>query len=300
MPSDPPDPDPLRCGPSLERLPADTTPDKLLDVIERDGAVVLEGVLERHVAAAIDAELASFVAARKPGFAVDGDDAFYGANTVRIQGLAAKSPTWVRELLAHPTLLSVAEGVLTDHCGDFWLSQAETIFIGPGEPAQEMHRDDLNWATAARLGIPLQVSVLTALGDYDAAVGATRVIPGSHRMPDDPVGGSVAVPAELGIGDSLVYVGALVHGGGANTTDDRVRKGLYQSYLVGWLTPEEAVSRSVDARLAASLPERARRLLGWGNLRGNPTNATGAAAALKLWQLDAGDHNVRAGVFTHR
>jgi len=282
----------------LERLPADTDPDKLADVLRRDGGLVVEGLVSATTALTIDAELAPHVAARHSGFNAEFDDAFYGANTKRIQGLASKSRTFVDEILLNPALLAIADRVLLSHCGDYWMSQAETIFIGPGNPSQELHRDDLNWADAARLGIDLQISVLTAVGDYDAEAGATMVIPGSHEWPlDRPIDASLARPVELGHGDALVYLGSLVHGGGHNRTADRWRKGVYCSYLLGWLTPEEATSRSLSPEVAATLPERARQLLGWSSLRGTPAGSDGAAAALQLWQLDDADLDRHDGVF---
>jgi ectoine hydroxylase-related dioxygenase (phytanoyl-CoA dioxygenase family) len=285
----------------LERLPADTDPDKLAFVLRRDGGIVIERLVEPSAALRVDAELTPHVEARHSGFNAEFDDVFYGSNTKRIQGLAAKSPTFVDEILLNPALLAVADRILLEHCGDYWMSQAETIFIGPGNAAQELHRDDLNWAAASRLGIDLQISVLTAVGDYDAEAGATMVIPGSHEWPlDEPIDASLARPVELAVGDALVYLGSLVHGGGHNRTADRWRKGVYCSYLLGWLTPEEAVSRSITPEVAARLPQRARELLGWSSLRGTPASADGAAAALHLWQLDDADLDAHDGLFTHK
>lgn len=282
----------------LERLPADTDPDKVADVLRRDGGLVLEGLVSAAAAATVDAELAPYVEARHAGFDAQFDDVFYGSNTKRIQGLAAKSRTFVDEILLNRVLLDLADRILLPSCGDYWMSQAETIFIGPGNAAQELHRDDLNWADAARLGIDLQISVLTAVGDYDAEVGSTMVIPRSHQWSlDDPIDAADARPVELDPGDALVYLGSLVHGGGHNRTADRWRKGVYCSYLLGWLTPEEATARSLTPELAASLPERARRLLGWSSLRGTPLDADGAASALRLWQLDEADHARHEGLF---
>jgi hypothetical protein len=74
---------------------------------------------------------------------------------------------------------------------------------------------------------------------------------------------------------------------------------VYCSYLLGWLTPEEATSRSLTPEVAATLPQRARELLGWSSLRGNPV-ADGAAGALKLWQLDDADLERHEGLFAHK
>ena len=284
----------------LERCPADTDPDKLCDILRRDGGLIIENLVDATGVDRINAELEPHVERRSPGFKESFDDSFYGANTKRIQGLAWKSPTFVDSILLNPTLLALADQLLLPSCGDYWMSQAETIYIGPGNEAQELHRDDLNWCHAAELGIDLQISVLTAVGDYDADAGATMVVPGSHLWPlDQPIDPADAVPVELEEGSSLVYLGSLVHGGGHNITADRWRKGIYVSYLLGWLTPEEATAMSLTPERAARLPKRARELLGWSNLRG-AVDSDGAEAALQLWQLDRADLDRLGGLFTHR
>ncbi|MEP6623913.1 MAG: phytanoyl-CoA dioxygenase family protein [Acidimicrobiia bacterium] len=290
-----------RSADGLVRLAPDTDSDLLLETMDRDGGLIVSGLLAPEVVARIDAELAPSVAARQPGFREGFDDSFYGSNTIRIQGIPAKSPTMVDEYLLHPTLLDIADRVLLPFCGDYWMSQSETIFIGPGNPRQALHRDDLNWNLAAKLGVPLQISVLVALGDYDTEVGATRVIPRSHRWPlDRPVDDSLAVPVELEPGDALVYLGSLLHGGGANRTPDRWRKALYLAYLVGWLTPEEAVAVGVGPELARNLPVRARQLLGFAGMPERAAADDPAEAALALWQLDADDPHALDGTFRNR
>ena len=283
----------------LERLPVTTDHDTLASILRRDGALVIEGLIDVDTALRIDAELEPYVTRRAPGFNGAHDVGFYGPATKRIQGIAAKSPTFVNSVLLHSSLLGLADRLLRKYCGDYWMSQAETIYIGPGESAQELHRDDLNWSHAAELGIDLQISVLTALGDYDAEVGATMVVPGSHTWPlDQPIDPALARPVELEVGSAVVYLGSVAHGGGRNSTTDRWRKGLYCSYLLGWLTPEEATAMSLTPETAAALPLRARELLGWSSQRGTPT-VDGTDAALQLWQLDDEDLDRFDGLFTH-
>ncbi len=290
-----------RPGDGLTRLAPDADSDLLLETIDRDGGLVIKGLLGPDTVERVDAELKPFVDARQPGFREGFDDSFYGSNTVRVQGIPAKSPTFIDEYLLNPTLLDLADRVLLPYCGDYWMSQSETIFIGPGNERQALHRDDLNWNFAAQIGVPLQISVLVALGDYDTEVGATYVIPRSHRWPlDRPIDASLAVQVELEPGDALVYLGSLVHGGGANTTADRWRKALYLSYLVGWLTPEEAVAVGVGPELARTLPARARQLLGFAGMPERAAADDPAEAALALWQLDADDPQVLDGTFRNR
>lgn len=287
----------------LQRFASNTSADVLCEAIRRDGGIVVSGLLSASEVLELDEQLDPFVSQRSPGFHYDDSDtAFYGGNTKRIQGLAAKSKRFVQSVLLNELLLSVADNLLLPHCGNYWMSQAETIFIGPGNKAQVLHRDDVNWSQAASLGIDLQVSALIALGDYDAKVGATMVIPRTHLTHGQSEMSYIASNArsvELEPGDALVYLGSLVHGGGANITNNRVRKALYIGFLLGWLTPEEAVPHSITEEVARTLPARARELLGWANIHGNP-GSEGVHAAVQLWQLDRDDLERFNGLFIER
>ena len=272
------------------RCPVNTSVTELSEIVRCNGGVVIEGLLTQGETSTVHDQLQPHVEKRSPGFREDaGDDEFYGRKTVRIQGLAAKSRQFVDSILLNEILLGIADNILLANCGNYWMSQAETIYIAPGNPAQTLHRDDINWSFAAKQGIDLQMSVLVALGDYDAEVGATRVVPFSHRDGyNSPIDSSLAQPVELQPGDALVYLGSLAHGGGANTSENRIRKALYMGFLLGWLTPEEAVPLAIPLEIAQTLPERARSLLGLSSLRGN-TATTGIESFAQLWQLDR-DH----------
>ena len=287
----------------LQRFTVDAPVEQLSNAIREDGGIVITGLLSASEVQQLDAQLDPYVSRRQPGFHHDDSDtAFYGGNTKRIQGLAAKSSVFVESVLLNQLLLGIADSMLLPHCGDYWMSQAETIFIGPGNKAQVLHRDDVNWSQAASLGIDLQVSALVALGDYDAEVGATMVIPRSHLThghTQESFDAAQAEPVEMQPGDALVYLGSLVHGGGANRTADRIRKALYIGYLLGWLTPEEAVPQSITEEVARTLPARARELLGWANIHGNAASE-GVHAAVQLWQLDRDDLERFDGLFIDR
>ena len=275
---------------SLTRCPVNTSVSELAKIVHRDGGVVVEGLLTPNETHALHDQLQPHVERRSPGFREDaGDDEFYGRKTVRIQGLAAKSRQFVDSILLNEILLGIADEILLPNCGNYWMSQAETIYIAPGNPAQALHRDDINWSFAAKQGIDLQMSALVALGDYDAEVGATMVVPSSHRDGyNSPIDASLAQPVEMKPGDALIYLGSLAHGGGTNTSTDRVRKALYIGFLLGWLTPEEAVPLAIPLEIAQTLPARARSLLGLSSLRGN-TATQGIESFAQLWQLDR-DH----------
>ena len=71
-----------------------------------------------------------------------------------------------------------------------------------------------------------------------------------------------SVPAELAPGDAFVYSGKTLHGGGANRTVDRWRRALHLSFVVVWLTPEEANALDYAPGELDGRSPRVQRLLG--------------------------------------
>jgi ectoine hydroxylase-related dioxygenase (phytanoyl-CoA dioxygenase family) len=104
---------------------------------------------------------------------------------------------------------------------------------------------------------------MTALVDFTQELGATRVVPGSHRWPYEREAQpeEVAV-AEMPAGSSVIYLGSTIHGAGANQTD-RERRGLHLSYVVGWLRTEENNYLATPPEIAKTLPRRAQELIGY-------------------------------------
>ncbi|MFU8815804.1 MAG: phytanoyl-CoA dioxygenase family protein [Pseudomonadales bacterium] len=256
---------------SLQRIPADAPLQSILDALDRDGGLVVEGIFPVEVIATMRAAVVVAAEDFAPGAATQGlgenGKAFVGANTIRFSSLGKISPAFF-DLLDNPVYAAIADAVLLPHCGSYWVNTGQAMLIGPGEPAQMLHRDCDNWP---QLCAPLwpncpevTVSAMIALEEVSERLGATRVIPGSHRWHDYRDRGSqeMTVPAEMQPGDALVYSGKLVHGGGANRTDDRWRRAMHLSYLVGWLTPEESSPLDYGAGELDGRSERVQRLLG--------------------------------------
>ena len=135
------------------------------------------------------------------------------------------------------------------------------MLIGPDSAAQPMHRDCNNWPILSLVDWPngpeITLSAMIGLDNVTEELGATRVIPGSHRWTDFKDYGTpeMSVPAELGPGDALVYSGKVVHGGGANQTKDRWRLAMHLSFVLGWIVPEESSPIDyTDEELASQSP----------------------------------------------
>lgn len=244
----------------------------VLDVLERDGGVIVSEMLSPEAVAAIVDELEPGFQATTPGSkdAKPRWQAFHGSSTKRFTGLAARSRSFVDHALLQPTLLAAADACLLPHGSDYWLNTGQVMAIGPGEPAQVLHRDEGNWPEARSPGVELTVSCMFALSDFTIENGATVVYPGSHRVEADATRSNEGVDlddpsyAVMKAGDGLIYSGRVLHGAGHNASDGW-RYGMHVSFVVGWLRPEEASPLMVDRSTAAELPERARQLLGWSS-----------------------------------
>ena len=66
---------------------------------------------------------------------------------------------------------------------------------------------------------PVMLGCIVAISKITKENGATQVIPGSHVWgPERAPEVYEAIPAELEIGDALLFLGNTYHGGGANIT----------------------------------------------------------------------------------
>jgi ectoine hydroxylase-related dioxygenase (phytanoyl-CoA dioxygenase family) len=168
------------------------------------------------------------------------------------------------QILCNETLCGIADAILLPSCVRYQLNVAHVLDRGPGSEQQLLHRDELVWCQVPRPHPELQVASVIALNEFTADNGATRIIPGSHRWPlDREARLEEAVAAEMQAGSAVVYLGSTIHGGGPNVTKDRRRRGMHQSYTLGWLRTEENHYLSTPPEIARTLPRRAQELLGY-------------------------------------
>ncbi len=234
--------------------------EQVADALRETGVAIVERLAPPELCDAVEAELAPHLDATRPG-----RDGFEGSRTRRPGALLARVPSSV-DMIAHPLVLDVADRVLWPNKTTFQLHLTQAISIGPGETAQGLHRDQ--WAFdffEFPAEVEVELSTIWALTDFTEANGATHVVPGSGALSDAEVGRLTAedsVRAVMPRGSVVLYTGRTVHGGGANTTDaDRV--GINVDYVLGWLRQEENQYLSVPREVAAELPERVQRLMGY-------------------------------------
>jgi hypothetical protein len=242
---------------TIPRLPASAGSDDVAQALALAGCAVVEHVVSPAVLARVTAELRPHLDATPFG-----PDDFSGRHTRRTGALIARSPT-ARDLIMHPLVLGTVGAVL-GHATSFQLHLTQVIAVGPGEPAQPIHRDQ--WAFdffPFPSGYEVQCNTIWAMDDFTEANGATRLVPGSHRAADKlEFTPDAALAAEMPAGSILFYTGALYHGAGANRSQG-VRHGLNVTYNVSWLRQEENQYLAVPAEIARTLPEPLLRLMGY-------------------------------------
>lgn len=267
---------------AIERCSRDTDLSVLLATLDRDGAVIVEGLLDAGCVARVNDEVGEAVDSADPGAALFNPvvQAFHGPHTQQVSGVPALSPTFATDVMCHPTLLALADALLGPSCARYQLNIAHLLQRGPGSDEQILHRDELVWSDVPRPCPELQLASVIAFVDFTRDNGATRVVPGSHRWPErelppveqftgrQPTAEEIAV-AEMPAGSAVVYTGGTIHGGGANTTD-RPRRGAHLSYCLGWLRTEENNYLAVPPAVAARLPRQAQEVLGYAVHDGIP------------------------------
>ena len=250
----------------LARLSAHEPIDAINAALQEDGAVIVDGFLERGVVEAIRREVEAPLAAADPGMKHLNPalQFFFGDKTRHVSGMAGKSRSFATEVLTHPIYLGVCDRVLLPACARYQLNIGHLIARGPGSTAQLLHRDELVWVHVPRPHPELQVASMVALVDFRAENGATRVVPGSQRWPHErkPEPDEIA-DAEMPAGSAVLYLGSTIHGAGSNSTADEWRLGLHVSYVLGWLRTEENNYLAVPPEIARTFPRATQEILGY-------------------------------------
>jgi ectoine hydroxylase-related dioxygenase (phytanoyl-CoA dioxygenase family) len=240
-------------------LAPDAAPAQIATVLREDGCVIVSNLVAPEVMDQVRTELEPHMTVTN-----EGNSDFLGHATRRTGALIARSPT-VRSLVTNPTMLDTLDLVLGDHGSTFQIDLTQLVDIGPGEPAQMLHRDQWSFDNFPfPRGFEAEVSTMWAATDFTEEMGATRVVVGSHRWEDDPpeVDASLSTGAVMTKGSVLLYLGSIFHGGGANASGVR-RIGINLGYSLAWLRQEENQYLACPPEIARTLPEGLLRLMGY-------------------------------------
>lgn len=154
------------------------------------------------------------------------------------------------------------------------------LVVGKGAPLQDLHFDQLVMPFV--VPIPAVMNIFIVLSDYDEDMGATRFVPGTHKLTGDVVDAESSgpmygyfprqrdtVPAVAKAGDAIVWDGRVWHGQGESTSD-KVRRSITMIYARPFLKPIELFAASITDEVYGTMTEEERALFdhtadgGWG------------------------------------
>jgi ectoine hydroxylase-related dioxygenase (phytanoyl-CoA dioxygenase family) len=248
--------------PTITRLDAEASTDDAAEIIDRDGAVIIEGLLDepqyRDLRGELDPEFA------QADFC---QGLFYGEKTKRIHSLVRKSKT-TRHLIMMPRVVEIMNRILGPNCDQIQLNLTQGIQIWPGEKAQVIHRDDSMFPIKHK-PFEFMVNAMWAYSAFTEGNGATIVVPGSHKWDQDrvPVESEIT-QAEMQPGEVLVYLGSLIHAGGQNRST-LPRTGIALSYCLGWIRQSENQYFAAPPDIAKHFSKDLQDMLGYRVQRPN-------------------------------
>ena len=240
-----------------------------------DGFCIIPDLVDPAVVAALHADLAERFD-RTPTCVGD----FYGRRTKRFGGVLKRSPH-AAALIGHPLVLEIATRVLGPECDRIQLNLAQAVEILPGEALQPPHRDQDMWG-GPKGGFEYLVNVMWPFTSYTAQNGATRIWPGTHgRRALEPAPAETPITAEMSPGSALLFLGSVLHCGGANISQ-AARRGLITGYSLGWLKPYENPWLAYPPSVARRLPRALAELAGYAQHRPNLGNFEGQCPSILL------------------
>jgi ectoine hydroxylase-related dioxygenase (phytanoyl-CoA dioxygenase family) len=247
---------------SIKTLSAAAQTPLILEVLRQEGCVVVEGLLMPSEVDRYRNDLQPILAE-----SLFGDGRFVGQRTKRLGGLFAKSEI-SQQVALNPTVLEMAQGVLGENCDRYQVNLTQAVEIHPGELDQYLHADEGLFDYCKTDGERM-INVMWALTPFDEETGGTRVVPGSHHWPSarEPQDSDIET-AVMEPGSALIWLGSLLHAGGANRSV-QPRLGTIISYNLGWLRPAENQSLIYPPEVARGFPEELQDLIGYSVHRPN-------------------------------
>ena len=259
-------------------------------VLLEQGFVVIEGLLTPTEIQGIKDALAPWFGGKHFG-----RNNFEGICTERVYALLAKAPV-IACIIEHPIILALLDRLLPPH---YLLSAALAINVHPGETPQPLHTDDTsNKLPGPRPHPYTGISTIWAFDDFTDANGATEVLPRSHLWTDahfaveldarspaaiealanadtllnnrNALNNSNALNRRLHkvtmpAGSAVVFLGNLVHRGGANLSEG-IRLGITPQYCAPWFRQIENMVLAVPPAVAAQYSTRIQAMLGYSTI----------------------------------
>ena len=242
--------------------PAGSVAQGLADIREH-GLCVMTGVLsgatlERARTALYAAAADDRARGRERKFSLD-----YGHDdsNQRVWNVLSRDPVF-EDMVEHPFALEFVRAVLG------WpalLGNVSANITGPGGGEMVLHADQIfvpePWSRE-----PQGMNVAWCLDDFTEANGATRIVPGSHKLnraPREDEAGAATVPLEAPAGSIVVFESRLWHKTGFNRTADQRRAGVFAWYTKPIYRAQENWFLSLDPSVRKFASDDMLTLLGY-------------------------------------
>ena len=175
-----------------------------------------------------------------------------------------------RDILENPSVTELTKYLLgpTVLNESYLVHSIDANVTRPGSGAQFIHLDASNDTTGQLR--PNQARFIWCLDDFAEENGATRVVPGSHKwsVRPDNTGATHydSVPAVAPAGSIIVYSDLVLHGTGANVSENRERASINFGITMPWCRQSINFPLVLDPAVMKDTSVKLRQLLGYSSV----------------------------------
>ena len=247
--------------------------------LRREGYTIIPDFLSPQVLQAVREGLKPYLGNHQ------GRNNFEGYKTERVYTLVARAPVF-EDIACDARVLALLDQFLQP---GYLLTASQAICIHPGETPQPVHSDD-SFYLIPRPRPAISLSTIVAVDAFTAENGGTEIIPGSHAWDDAQVAGQYGGersmdapenpqwlrqlrPVEMPAGACLLFLGTLLHRGGANRST-APRLAFSNQYCEPWARTQENFYLGVPQQQVRGMRPRLQELLGysiWAPFMGHVT-----------------------------
>ncbi len=235
--------------------------DLLIEDLDRAGCLVVKDAADSALREQLVDQLRPHL--EKANVDDDNPEEFYPGKTRRVTALVSRCEA-SHELILHPTPTALCDHFLLPNSpAGYQLHVTAALEVGPGSRKQILHREDNSFTFFERPHPELILASMWAISDFRADNGGTLLVPGSHRWDGErEARKDEIVSAEMPAGSVLFWLGSVLHGAGANTSNDW-RYGIILTYSLAWLRQEENQYLDVPLERAAKLSPEMKKIIGY-------------------------------------
>ncbi|PYH94664.1 PhyH-domain-containing protein [Aspergillus ellipticus CBS 707.79] len=272
-----PNPPHQASNPEVVELDASAPVEEIVNVILRDGGIIIKNFLTPETIDQIHAEAQPYWG--KLGTYIG---KLFDAADPPLSGFAGKSPTFSHKAINHPTYREVAKALLKEESTVYRdgkrydttsypvLAVSEAFNRGSPSTAQQLHRDDMaqHFDHLEGSGESSLLGLLVAGVDTKFENGATQVIVGSHKWAEASITGpadrSLCSTCEMNKGDAVFIIGSIWHGVGENKSNPPERRIIYSCHMTrGSMRSDEIQILAIDFDVVKNFEPEVQALLGY-------------------------------------